>query len=57
MFQPRQCLRLSFPDLLRREAPSRISTVTYGSDRPVYTDKSEISRARNRRVHFLVREP
>jgi peptidoglycan-associated lipoprotein len=36
---------------------SRISTVTYGSDRPVCADKSESCRARNRRVHFLVREP
>ena len=36
---------------------SRISTVTYGSDRPVCADKTENCRARNRRVHFLVREP
>jgi peptidoglycan-associated lipoprotein len=36
---------------------SRISAVSYGSDRPVCTEKSEICRARNRRVHFLVQEP
>jgi peptidoglycan-associated lipoprotein len=36
---------------------SRITTVSYGSDRPLCGDKSEICRARNRRVHFLVREP
>ncbi len=36
---------------------SRVSAVTYGSDRPVCADKSEICRARNRRVHFLVQEP
>jgi peptidoglycan-associated lipoprotein len=36
---------------------SRVSAVTYGSDRPVCVDKSEICRARNRRVHFLVQEP
>ncbi len=36
---------------------SRVSAVTYGSDRPLCADKSEICRARNRRVHFLVQEP
>ncbi|HET8579202.1 MAG TPA: OmpA family protein [Methylomirabilota bacterium] len=36
---------------------SRISTVSYGSDRPVCADKNEGCRARNRRAHFLVREP
>ena len=32
----------------------RISIVSYGSDRPVCTDKNDTCRARNRRVHFLV---
>jgi len=36
---------------------SRVSAVTYGSNRPVCADKSEICRARSRRVHFLVQEP
>ena len=36
---------------------SRITTVSYGSDHPLCGDKSEMCRARNRRVHFLVREP
>jgi peptidoglycan-associated lipoprotein len=32
----------------------RISIVSYGSDRPVCTEKNDSCRARNRRVHFLV---
>lgn len=36
---------------------SRITAVSYGSDRPACAEKSESCRARNRRVHFLVREP
>jgi peptidoglycan-associated lipoprotein len=32
----------------------RVSTVSYGSDRPVCAEKTDACRARNRRVHFLV---
>jgi peptidoglycan-associated lipoprotein len=34
---------------------SRLLTVSYGSDRPVCTDRSEACAARNRRVHFRVK--
>ena len=33
----------------------RISIVSYGSDRPVCAEKTDACRARNRRVHFLVK--
>src|SRR5712691_7132686 len=36
--------------------PDRISIASYGADRPMCTEKSEGCRAKNRRVHFLVRE-
>jgi peptidoglycan-associated lipoprotein len=32
----------------------RISIVSYGSDRPLCSEKNDACRARNRRVHFLV---
>jgi len=35
--------------------PERISTVSYGSDRPVCTQKTDACRAKNRRAHFLVK--
>ena len=34
---------------------TRIQTVSYGSDRPVCTQKTTACAARNRRVHFLVK--
>ena len=34
---------------------SRLWTVSYGSDRPLCTDRSETCAARNRRVHFRVK--
>jgi peptidoglycan-associated lipoprotein len=34
---------------------SRLLTVSYGSDRPVCTDRSEACATRNRRVHFRVK--
>jgi peptidoglycan-associated lipoprotein len=34
---------------------SRLWTVSYGSDRPLCTDRSEACAARNRRVHFRVK--
>jgi len=34
---------------------SRLRTVSYGSDRPVCTEKSDACAARNRRVHFRIR--
>ena len=34
---------------------ARLWTVSYGSDRPVCTDRSEACAARNRRVHFRVK--
>jgi peptidoglycan-associated lipoprotein len=34
---------------------TRIQTVSYGSDRPVCTQKTAACAARNRRVHFLVK--
>jgi peptidoglycan-associated lipoprotein len=34
---------------------SRLWTVSYGSDRPVCTERSEACAARNRRVHFRVK--
>jgi peptidoglycan-associated lipoprotein len=37
--------------------PERISIVSYGSDRPVCTQKSDACRAKNRRAHFLVKRP
>jgi peptidoglycan-associated lipoprotein len=37
--------------------PQRISVVSYGSDRPVCVEKTEACRARNRRVHFVVKQP
>ena len=36
--------------------PDRISIAWYGADRPLCTEKTEGCRAKNRRVHFLVRE-
>jgi peptidoglycan-associated lipoprotein len=35
----------------------RISIVSYGSDRPLCVDKTDGCRARNRRAHFLVKQP
>jgi len=34
---------------------TRIQIVSYGSDRPVCTQKTDSCAARNRRVHFLVK--
>jgi peptidoglycan-associated lipoprotein len=34
----------------------RISIVSYGSDRPVCAEKTDVCRAKNRRVHFLVKQ-
>ena len=34
---------------------SRLWTVSYGSDRPLCTDRSEACAARNRRVHFRIK--
>ncbi len=36
--------------------PDRISIASYGADRPICTEKTEGCRAKNRRVHFLVKE-
>ncbi len=36
--------------------PERISIASYGADRPICTEKIEGCRAKNRRVHFLVKE-
>ncbi len=36
--------------------PDRISIASYGADRPICTEKIEGCRAKNRRVHFLVKE-
>ena len=36
--------------------PDRISIAWYGANRPMCTEKIEGCRAKNRRVHFLVRE-
>jgi peptidoglycan-associated lipoprotein len=36
--------------------PQRISVVSYGSDRPVCTEKSDACRAKNRRASFLVKQ-
>jgi peptidoglycan-associated lipoprotein len=36
--------------------PQRISVVSYGSDRPVCTEKSDGCRAKNRRASFLVKQ-
>lgn len=36
--------------------PDRISIASYGADRPLCREKNEGCRAKNRRVHFLVRE-
>ncbi|HET7876922.1 MAG TPA: OmpA family protein [Methylomirabilota bacterium] len=36
---------------------SRITVVSYGGDRPTCAETSDLCRARNRRVHFLVKEP
>lgn len=33
----------------------RITTVGFGADRPICTDRTERCRARNRRAHFQVR--
>ncbi|MGH7387838.1 MAG: OmpA family protein [Candidatus Rokuibacteriota bacterium] len=35
----------------------RISLTSYGSDRPLCTDKTDACRAKNRRVRFLVSQP
>jgi peptidoglycan-associated lipoprotein len=37
--------------------PQRISIVSYGSDHPVCMEKTSACRARNRRAHFVVRQP
>jgi peptidoglycan-associated lipoprotein len=37
--------------------PDRVSIVSYGSERPVCMEKTTVCRAKNRRVHFLVRQP
>lgn len=37
--------------------PGRISIVSYGSDRPVCMEKTSACRAKNRRAHFVVRQP
>ena len=37
--------------------PERISIVSYGSDRPVCSQKTDACRAKNRRAHFLVKRP
>jgi peptidoglycan-associated lipoprotein len=37
--------------------PGRISIVSYGSDRPVCTEKTSACRAQNRRAHFVVKRP
>ena len=44
-------------DFLVKEGISetRIQIVSYGSDRPVCTQKTDACAARNRRVHFLVK--
>jgi len=34
---------------------ARLQTVSYGSDRPVCTDKSDACAAKNRRVHFRIK--
>lgn len=36
--------------------PQRLSVVSYGSDRPVCTEKSDACRAKNRRASFLVKQ-
>jgi peptidoglycan-associated lipoprotein len=36
--------------------PQRISVASYGSDRPVCTEKSDACRAKNRRASFLVKQ-
>ena len=36
--------------------PDRISIASYGADRPICTEKIEGCRAKNRRVHFQVKE-
>jgi peptidoglycan-associated lipoprotein len=36
--------------------PDRISIASYAADRPICTEKIEGCRAKNRRVHFLVKE-
>jgi len=38
-------------------APERITVTSYGSDRPVCSEKTAACRARNRRVRFLVKQP
>jgi peptidoglycan-associated lipoprotein len=35
----------------------RIAIVSYGSDRPVCAERTEACRAKNRRAHFLVKQP
>lgn len=35
----------------------RISIVSYGSEHPVCMEKTNVCRAKNRRVHFLVKQP
>jgi peptidoglycan-associated lipoprotein len=37
--------------------PERISTVSYGSDRPLCAEKTDACRAKNRRAHFMVKRP
>jgi peptidoglycan-associated lipoprotein len=36
-------------------APSRISTISYGEERPVCLERDEACWAQNRRAHFLVK--
>lgn len=40
----------------RGVSTERIAIVSYGSDRPVCVEKTDACRARNRRVHFLVKQ-
>jgi peptidoglycan-associated lipoprotein len=37
--------------------PGRVTIASVGPDRPVCTEKTDTCRARNRRAHFLVRQP
>jgi peptidoglycan-associated lipoprotein len=37
-------------------APDRISIASHGAERPICLEKTDACRAKNRRVHFLVKE-
>jgi peptidoglycan-associated lipoprotein len=41
----------------RGVAATRITTISYGEERPVCTEHNEACWSRNRRAHFLTREP